>query len=147
MEIKNKTLKYKTKGEFDFIDISDKVKSFIKESGIKNGLVNIQSLHTTASLILNEKEPLLLEDIKRNLENTASKKLKYNHDDFGKRTVNLCDDECANGHAHCKAIHLPSSITLNIFNGEFQLGRWQKILFVELDRARERMVQLQVIGE
>jgi len=147
MKIENKTLTYKTKNQFDFIDITDEVKSFVKESGIQQGLVNIQSLHTTAALILNEKEPLLLEDIKRNLENTAPQNLEYNHDDFGRRTVNLCDDECANGHAHCKAIHLQPSITLNLVEGELKLGRWQRLLFIELDRERERMVHLQAIGE
>jgi secondary thiamine-phosphate synthase enzyme len=147
MKIKNKTIAYQTKGEFDFLDITEDVKAFVKESEIKNGLVNIQTLHTTAALILNENEPLLIEDIKRNLENTASKSLHYSHDDFGIRTVNMCSDECANGASHCKAIHLPSNITINLIDGELQFGQWQKILFVELDRPRSRKYQIQIIGE
>lgn len=147
MKIKNKTISYQTKGEFDFLDITEDVKAFVKESGVRNGLVNIQTLHTTAALMLNENEPLLIEDIKRNLESTSPKNLTYNHDDFGKRTVNMCSDECANGSAHCKAIHLPSNITINLIDGELQFGQWQKILFVELDRSRPRKYQIQIIGE
>jgi len=147
MKTAHKTIEYQTKGLFDFIDITDEVKTFLKESEIKNGLINIQTLHTTVGLILNENEPLLIEDIKAHLERIAPTTLKYNHDDFGRRTVNICDDECINGHSHCKAIHLPVNLTLNLINGEIQLGQWQRILFVELDKARKRKVQIQIMGE
>jgi len=147
MKIANKTLKYQTKDLFDFIDITDKIKTFAKETGIKNGLINIQILHTSSALIVNENEPLLKEDIKRNLENTAPSNLEYQHDDFSKRTVNLCENECKNGHSHCKAIHLLPSTTLNLIDGEVQLGKWQRVMLVELDRSRPRKIQIQIIGE
>jgi secondary thiamine-phosphate synthase enzyme len=147
MKIVRKTFEYKTKDTYDVVDITDEVKEFIKESGIKDGLVNIQMLHTSTALMVNEYEPLLLEDIKRNLENTASRDLNYRHDDFSVRTVNLCDDECKNGHAHCKAIHLLPSATLNLADGDLQLGQWQRIMFIELDRSRPRKIQVQIIGE
>lgn len=147
MIIKNKTIGYQTKEEFDFIDITEDVKSFVKRSNIKNGLVNIQSLHTTMAVILNENEPLLIEDIKKNLENTGSKGLVYNHDDFKRRTVNLCDGECTNGHSHCRAVHLPSNIALNLIDGKIQFGQWQSVMIIELDRPKKRKIQIQIIGE
>jgi len=147
MRIKQKILQYKTKGKFDFIDITDEVEKFVKESQIQNGIVNVQTFHTTTGLILNENEPLLLEDIKENLEKTAPESLNYNHDDFERRTVNLCEDECANGHSHCKAIHLCPNVVLNLIEGKLQLGRWQRLMFVELDRSRERKVQILIMGE
>jgi secondary thiamine-phosphate synthase enzyme len=107
MKTTHKTIEYQTKGEFDFIDITEEVKDFVKESQINNGFINVQTLHTTAALILNENEPLLLEDIKRNLERLSPGNIKYRHDDFTTRTVNMCPDECANGRSHCKAIFLP----------------------------------------
>jgi len=147
MKIENEIIKIKTKGEFDFNDITNEIKNFVKKSGVKNGIINIQTFHTTAVLILNENEPLLLEDIKERLENFAPKSIKYNHDNFEIRTVNLCADECANGHAHCKAILLSPNIVLNVINNELQLGQWQRVLFVELDRSRDRKIQLQILGE
>jgi len=147
MKTANQILEYQTKSEFDFIDITEEIKSFLKGTEIKNGLVNIQILHTSAALIVNENEPLLIEDIKRNLENSAPKSLKYQHDDLSKRKVNLCLEECINGHSHCKAIHLLVSATLNLIGGELQLGQWQRIFLVELDRPRPRKIQIQVIGE
>lgn len=147
MKAVSKTFRYQTKAEFDFIDITEKVKVFAGESRIKNGLVNIQTLHTTCALILNENEPLLLQDIKESLEKIAPKDLDYKHDNFAIRTINMCKEECVNGHSHCKAIRLPTNITLNLIGGKLQLGQWQEIMFVELDKARSREVQVQIIGE
>jgi secondary thiamine-phosphate synthase enzyme len=147
MKTKNKTLQYQTKEEFDFIDITQEVKDFINQSDIKNGLVNVQTMHTTAAVIVNENEPLLLEDIKKNLEKLSSKDISYEHDDFTKRTVNVCPGECANGRSHCRAIYLPTSVTLNLIDGQIQFGLWQRIMLLELDCARERKVQINVIGE
>ncbi|MFA7385368.1 MAG: secondary thiamine-phosphate synthase enzyme YjbQ [Candidatus Paceibacterota bacterium] len=147
MIIKNKILPYQTKEELEFIDITEEVMAFVKESGIKNGIINVQTMHTTSAIILNENEPLLIEDIKDNLRNLASQSVKYRHDDFEVRTVNMCDDECANGHAHCKAVYLPPNVVLNIVSSKLCLGQWQRLFFLELDRARQRKVNLQVIGE
>jgi secondary thiamine-phosphate synthase enzyme len=147
MKTTNKIFEHQTKKEFDFIDITDEIKKFINECPIKNGLVNIQTLHTTAPLLLNENEPLLIEDIKKNLAGTAAKNLEYKHNDFTIRTVNMCDGECRNGHSHCQAIHLPSTITMNLIEGNLQLGQWQRIFQIELDHARPRKVQVMIIGE
>jgi len=147
MKILTKTLEFQTRGEFDFVDFTEQVKSFVKESQIKNGLVNIQTLHTTAALVLNENEPLLLEDFKNHLEKISPKNLKYNHNDFSKRTVNLYEEECKNGHSHCRAIHLPSSLTLNIADSKLQLGQWQRIFLVELDKPKSRKVHVLLMGE
>ncbi len=72
-----KTIEFQTKEELDFIDITDKVKDSVKESQIKDGLVNIQILHTSAAILVNENEPLLIEDIKENLRETAPKAVGY----------------------------------------------------------------------
>lgn len=144
---KNKIIEIQTKDLFDIIDLTDEIKSFIKKSKIADGLINIQSLHTTATVFVQENEPLLLKDIKNFLERIVSQKINYNHDDFAQRTVNLCADECRNGHSHCKALNLPTSITLNLIDSKLQLGTWQKILFIELDRSRTRRVQVHIMGE
>jgi secondary thiamine-phosphate synthase enzyme len=146
MKITTKTIELKTQKEFDFIDLTEEVKKLIQESQIKNGLINIQTLHTTCPLFLNENEPLLLEDFKNHLKKLSPKEAKYNHNDFTKRTVNMCKEECQNGHSHCLALHFPPNLVLNIIDGKLQLGHWQRIFLVELDKSRERRVQVQIIG-
>jgi len=144
---KNKTIEINSKEQFDIVDLTDKIESFVKESGIKDGLVNIQTLHTSAAILVQENEPLLLEDIKKSLERIAPQDIDYSHDDFDKRTMNMCDDECRNGHSHCKAVSLPTSVTLNLVDSKLQLGTWQRVMFIELDRARSRKIQVQILGE
>lgn len=136
-----------TKSLYDFIDITEEIIKIVQDSKIENGLANIQIMHTSAALIVNENEPLLLEDFKDNLEKVATRSQFYHHDDMTHRTVNVCDNECVNGHAHCKAIHLLPNATLNIWEGKLQLGQWQRVFLVELDRSRPRTVQIMVLGE
>lgn len=147
MAIINKTLALHTQKEFDFIDITEAIEAFLKETGIKNGLMNAQTMHTTAPLLLNENEPCLLRDFQNHLTGLSPKGLPYIHDDFTVRTVNICQDECKNGHSHCLAIHFPSNLTLNIIDGKLQLGQWQRIFLIELDRSRPRKIQIQIMGE
>ena len=147
MKTASKVFEYKTKGELEFMDVTDDIAEFLKKSKIKNGLLNVQCMHSTSALILNETDPLLLDDFRQNLNNCAPKEISYNHDDFGRRTQNITVGECENGHSHCKAIHLNATLCVNVINGKIQLGDWQRIIFVELDRARTRHIQVVIIGE
>jgi len=143
----HQNLKLKTKKLFDFIDLTDEIKKMAKKMKIRNGLFNIQSKHTTVAVVVNENEPLLISDIKKMLEKISPKKNKYQHDDFKIRTVNMCDGECANGHSHCKQILLNSSYTFNVINGKLDLGQWQRVFAIELDRSRLREISFMAIGE
>jgi secondary thiamine-phosphate synthase enzyme len=148
MIIKNKTLNYKTKERLDFLDITDKVHEFVAETGINNGVVNIQTLHTTTSIIVNEDEPLLIEDMKKHFRELAREDAYYGHNDFDVRTAHMHGlDEYKNGHSHCLAAYLPTNVTLNVVDGKVTFGDWQRIFFIELDHSRDRKVQIQVMGE
>ncbi|OGI16469.1 MAG: hypothetical protein A2Z52_00785 [Candidatus Moranbacteria bacterium RBG_19FT_COMBO_42_6] len=146
MKITNHIINLKTAATLDFIDITEKVREKVKEAGVTNGVINIQSLHTTMAVIVNEAEPLLIADMKELLEKLAPRTYKYAHDNFEIRTVNMCDGECANGHAHNKAIHLPTSAMMNITGSDLQLGQWQRVFAIELDRSRPRQIALQIMG-
>jgi len=129
-----------------FIDLTGEVVALVERSGIRDGLVNVQTRHTTTAIIVNENEPLLLDDLAKMLERLAPRDGQYQHNDFERR-IDIPPNEPANGHAHCQAICLPTSVSLNIVDGRLQLGRWQSIFFVELDQGRERSVSLMVIGQ
>jgi len=85
--------------------------------------------------------------MRRTLERLAPRGHLYQHDDFNVRTVNMCPDEQKNGHSHCKAMFLRTSETLNVAQGELQLGQWQRVFLIELDRAKKRTVSVLVMGE
>ncbi|HWQ35803.1 MAG TPA: secondary thiamine-phosphate synthase enzyme YjbQ [Blastocatellia bacterium] len=140
-------IRLETQECLEFIDLTDEIIALVQSSGISHGMVNVQTQHTTAAIIVNEDEPLLLEDLRRTLEQMAPRSVAYRHDDFSIRTANLTPDEKPNGHAHCKALFLRSSETLNIVGGRPELGRWQRLFFVELDCARERTVSVMLMGQ
>ena len=131
----------------EFIDVTDRVQGFITDAGVRVGVINIQTLHTTTGIVVNEHEPLLLGDFQTILEEAAPCDGRYRHDDLLVRTVNLTEAERPNGHAHCRALFLPSSTCLNISKGRLVLGQWQRVFFVELDGPREREISLLVYGE
>jgi secondary thiamine-phosphate synthase enzyme len=129
-----------------FIDLTERVRECVRRSGVIHGLVNVQSLHTTAAVIVNEHEPLLFEDFEDLLERVAPRESRYRHDDFEIRTENLLPEERANGHAHARALLLGASQTFSVVEGAIVLGRWQRIFLVELDGARERSISIGVTG-
>ncbi len=147
MKIISQIIDIKTKKELEFIDISDKIINFVKKSKVINGFINIQSLHTTASIVVNENEPLLIRDFINHLKKLAPKNFAYNHNDFTRRTVNMCNGECKNGHSHIRALHLPTSVTVNVIKGALSLGTWQRIFYIELDHSRTRKIGLQILGQ
>ena len=129
-----------------FIDITDRIHALVAASGVGYGIVNVQTLHTTTGIVVNEHEPLLLRDFESTLDITAPIDGIYRHDDSTVRTVNLTPDERPNGHAHCRALLLGVSASLNVVDGALRLGRWQRVFFAELDGPRDRTVSVVILG-
>ena len=131
----------------EFVDLTDQITALADAAGIHTGLINIQSRHTTTGVVLNEREPLLHDDFAALLDRTAAASAAYRDDDLSVRTVNLTPDERRNGHAHCRALLLGSSVAINVADGCLQLGRWQRVFLVELDGPRTREISVLVMGE
>jgi secondary thiamine-phosphate synthase enzyme len=136
-----------TERAIQFIDLTARIEAMAAEARIDTGLVNIQTLHTTTAIVVNEHEPLLLADFESLLARVAPRDAHYRHDDMDVRTVNLAPGERPNGYAHCHALLLGSSTLLNLAEGRLQLGRWQRVFLVELDGPRAREVSVLVLGE
>lgn len=130
----------------EFIDVTPDVEALVAQTGIAVGFVNVQSLHTTASIVVNEHEPQLLTDFAELLERAAPPGGSYRHDDVSLRTVNVITGERVNGHSHCQALLLASSVCLNIANGCLQLGRWQRVFLAELDGPQTRDLSVVIFG-
>lgn len=147
MKILNYRMVTKTAKAPEFIDITDKVCAFVEQAQVLSGFVVVYSRHTTAAIKINENEPLLLGDMEKFLETMASRDGEYGHNDFSIRTVNMTENECPNGHAHCQHLLLGASESIPIIDGQVQFGRWQRIFLIELDMPRQREILVQVIGE
>jgi secondary thiamine-phosphate synthase enzyme len=140
------TIRLTTRHETEFVDLTEHLADFVAERGVRIGLVNVQTRHTTTAIVVNEHEPLLLDDFRACLERIAPRGVDYRHDDMQRRT-NIPPGEPRNGHAHCRALFLPSSACLNVMDGRLDLGRWQRVLLLELDGPRERQISVVVQGD
>lgn len=139
-------IRFETAQSTEFVDLTERLRDEIRRSGLRNGRVHLQSLHTTLGLAVNENEPLLLHDFENLLERVAPTGATYEHDDFSRR-VDISLDEPINGHAHCRQLLLTGFATLLVEDGELVLGRWQSVFAVELDGPRQRQVAIQLDGE
>lgn len=119
-----------TTAKIQVIDITSEVSDSLS---IGEGLLVAHVPHTTAGLIINENERNLSQDIGRFYKDLS--KGRWDHDSI--------DDNAA---SHLSATVLGSSITVPVEGGKPALGRWQSILFIELDGPRQREVLVQEVG-
>jgi len=132
--VANSSISFQTKGEIDFIDLTDKVQESVAKSGVRNGVVHVFAPHATGILVLTENDYALLEDIKGFLERLAPRSGDYRHP--------------SNAYSHLRSMLLPPDKTLPVIDGRVELGTWQSLMFVETDgHARRRTIILQVLGE
>ena len=140
------TLPFRTSHAREFIDVTDQVAAVVRRSGVMQGWISVFSKHTTATVVLNENEPLLLQDMGEMLDRLSGTAGLYAHNDLTRRAGPMEPDECANGHAHCQHLLLGTSENIPVADGKMDLGRWQRIFLLELDRARDRQLVVQVFG-
>ncbi len=139
------TLTFRTTQPLEFVDITPQVQKAVQECGGGNGCVLVYSKHTTAAVAINENEPLLVQDMEQFLDRCSPRQGNYRHNDFTVRTVNMTENESADGHAHCQHFLLNTSETIPLVDGVLQLGTWQRIFLIELDGPRQRHVVVQIM--
>jgi len=142
-------LQLRTAGGLTVTDITEDVQDAVRESGVRDGVCCVYSPHTTCSVRVNEWENGFLEDFAVMLKRLVPTEHYYAHDDWDRRTENISDDDqqFGNGHSHCMSMLLgPAGESIPVADGELCLGTWQRILFLELDRARDRRWLVQVVG-
>jgi secondary thiamine-phosphate synthase enzyme len=138
-------VRIRTEKALQFVDVSELVAERVRRARVSEGLVTVQSRHSTAAVVINENEPLLLEDFAGLLEGWAPRQRRYGHNDLAARGP-VDPDEKPNGHSHARALLLGTSATLVVADGRMDLGRWQSIFLVELDGPRTRTLSVQVLG-
>jgi secondary thiamine-phosphate synthase enzyme len=134
-----KQITIETKGFSDIHDITGEVQDIVTKSGIRNGLVHIFAVGSTASVTTIEYEPALVKDMQDQLENFASKTMHSRH------SQTWGDD---NGFSHIRATFMGPGMTAPVSDGSVVLGTWQQIVVIDHDnRPRSRKIFIQVMGE
>jgi secondary thiamine-phosphate synthase enzyme len=123
------------------VDITKQIRDIMLSADIKEGILLVNALHTTCALFVNEFQGALVEDLKAMLERLVADSAGYKHDD-----PRYSDCERGNASSHLRAAMLGRSVALGISGGELSLGRFQSILFAELDGPRSRSIDIQIMG-
>ena len=139
-------IEFETTTAPEFIDVTDDVVRVVDASEVQFGQVTVFSQHTTAAIKINENEPLLLRDLGRLLRQFAPPGSYYEHNDFTRRTVNMNEDECANGHSHCQHLFLGTSETIPNHRWPYLARPLAAMFLIELDHPRPRRVLINVVG-
>lgn len=132
----------------DFVDLTEELARAVKDSGVTEGCAVAFCAHTTAALVINEWEDGALEDFRARLEQLVPDDVAYSHDDLERRTQNLQEGhERPNGRSHVAQMLIGgSSHAIPVTGGKPLLGRWQRLMLIELDEPKERTVVFHVFG-
>ena len=142
MKVFNTSFTLSSEERTEISDVTKLVRDAIQQLPISAGIALINTLHTTCALFINEFQSALIDDLKRLIERLVPERIGYCHDD-----PRVSDCERGNAHSHLRAALLGRSIAVGINNAELTLGRFQSIIFAELDGPRRREISIQVIGE
>ncbi len=121
-----------------YVNITQDVKKAVKDSGIKEGLVLVNSMHITSSVFINDDESGLLNDFEVWLEKLAPEKphSQYQHNGY--------ED---NADAHLKRQVMGREVVVANTNNDLDLGTWEQIFYGEYDGMRNKRLLIKIIGE
>ena len=134
--IKNKIIKFETKGFNDIVDITKEAIDFASE--FTEGLLNVFVQGSTLSVTTIEYEEGVVEDLKNAISRIAPEDIEYIH--------NLKWGD-GNGFSHVRSAILGPSISIPINEGLLRLGTWQQIVVIDFDnRPRSRKAFLSIVS-
>lgn len=137
----HRVLDWVTEDRMQLINITDRVNEIVRKSGVREGLIHLQSLHTTTALFLNEWQGALLEDVRGFFSQLVNSAAYYRHND-----PEYSDCERKNADSHLRGMMMGQTLCLQVRNASVLLGTWQSIILAEFDGPRSRSVAVQVSG-
>ena len=140
-KIFSRILDWITSERMQLINVTDRINEIVRKSGIRDGIVHLQSLHTTTAVFINEWQDALLHDVKTFLGEIVSRESRWRHNDPA-----YSDCERQNADSHLRGMLMGQSLCLQVRNSAVLLGTWQSIILAEFDGPRSRSMSVQVSG-
>src|SRR5215510_10257825 len=137
----NRIVDWITSDRMQLINITDRINEIVRKSGVRDGIVHLQSLHTTTAVFLNEWQDALLQDVKRFLDDVVAQDTDWRHND-----PRHSDCERKNADSHLRGMMMGQTLSLQVRNSSVLLGTWQSIILAEFDGPRSRSMSVQVSG-
>jgi len=129
-----------TNDRMQLINATDRINEIVRKSGIRDGMVHLQSLHTTTAIFLNEWQDALLHDVRQFLDELVPDR-SWRHNDPA-----YSDCERKNADSHLRGMVMGQTLCLQVRNSAVLLGTWQSIILAEFDGPRSRSMSVQVSG-
>ena len=143
MIIKLERIEIQTRRDMEMVDVTEHVERVVAESGVRNGIVNVMTLHTSSGLLVTEGLECLERDVIAHLERLAPKDGDYWH----MRYLDIDGRLGFNAGDHLKSILGGISCFFPIEDGRIVKGSRQRVYFVEYDGPLARTFVVQVMGE
>ena len=126
-----------TKKEREIVNITHEVERALKKSGIREGIILVNSMHITSSVFINDDESGLHQDFLKWVEELAPVRPDYKHHQTGE----------TNGDAHLKRTIMGREVIIAVTAGELDFGPWEQVFYGEFDGKRPKRVLVKIIGE
>jgi len=140
-KIASTTIIIRTDERVGLKSITGEIAAFVEQAQIRDGIVHVSSLHTTAGLMINEVQGALMSDMTNMFEHVIPSAVYYKHND-----PLLSDCDRRNADAHLRAVVVGHSVSIPIIDGRLKLGTWQNVLLAEFDGPNNRKIHVQLMG-
>ncbi len=138
MIVENYTLRIEARPQCDVVDITSQVAEKVRESGVRDGLVTVFNIGSTAGVTTVEYEPGCVRDLSDLFDRLAPPTRDYHHEQAW---------HDGNGYSHMRASLLKPGLSVPVMDRAMRLGTWQQIVLINFDnKARKRNVAVQVLG-
>src|SRR5271157_5100011 len=119
----NRIVDWITNERMQLINITERINEIVRKSGVRDGIVHLQSLHTTTAVFINEWQDALLHDVRTFLEELVARENYFRHND-----PKYSDCERKNADSHLRGMNMGQSLCLQVRNSAVLLGTWQSII-------------------
>ncbi len=133
----------RTKNYQQLILITEQVEAVLERSGIRSGLVTVQSKHTTTGITVNEALECLESDMEAFLGRLVPEDWPYSH----ARMLRDYGSTAGNAMGHLRALVTGNHCHFPVQGGKLVRGGAQEIYFCEFDGPAGRTVTVTVMGE
>ena len=130
-------IRLSTRQREELVDITERVHTVVKQSGIRNGLVSVYAQGATAAIMIQENwDESVQTDVVHFLQKLIPK------------GIWLHDAQDGNGDSHLKAGLIGPSESIPLLDGQLGLSQWQNIFFCEFDGPRpERKIVCTILPD
>lgn len=140
-KVYNRIIDWISSDRMQLSNVTERINEVVRKSGIRDGIVHLQTLHTTTAVFINEWQDALVHDVRTFFDKVVDRDDYYRHND-----PVYSDCERRNADSHMRGMLMGQTLCLQVRNASVLLGTWQSIILADFDGPRSRTLAVQVSG-